>query len=59
MQIHRVGYGILGFYRVAKLGHLWDMTPKQERLKVLSFWSKHGMAATMDAFGVSRRTLYR
>jgi transposase InsO family protein len=37
------------------------MTPKdaQERLKILRFWDKHGLQATRDAFGVSRRTLYR
>ncbi|MGC9128974.1 MAG: helix-turn-helix domain-containing protein, partial [Acidithiobacillus sp.] len=37
------------------------MTPKeaQERLKILTFFDKHGLAATVDAFGVSRRTLYR
>ncbi|MEJ5211645.1 MAG: helix-turn-helix domain-containing protein, partial [Burkholderiales bacterium] len=37
------------------------MTPKdaQERLKILRFFDKHGLAATVDAFGVSRRTLYR
>ena len=26
--------------------------------RVLAFWQKHGMKATMDAFGVKRRTLY-
>jgi transposase-like protein len=37
------------------------MTPKdaQERLKILRFWERHGLQATRDAFGVSRRTLYR
>ncbi len=37
------------------------MTPKdaQERLEILRFWDKHGLQATRDAFGVSRRTLYR
>ncbi|WP_284155515.1 helix-turn-helix domain-containing protein [Sulfuricystis multivorans] len=37
------------------------MIPKdaQERLKILRFFDKHGLAATVDAFGVSRRTLYR
>mgnify|MGYP003394505253 CR=1 FL=1 len=61
MQVQGIGYGIRGFYRVAKLGHLWEMTPKdaQRRLDILRFWDKHGLAATWDAFGVSRRTLYR
>jgi transposase InsO family protein len=61
MQIHHVGYRIRGLYRVAALGHLWDMTPKdaQRRLEILRFFDKHGLAATRDAFGVSLRTLYR
>ncbi|MEW5791667.1 MAG: hypothetical protein AB1790_09380 [Pseudomonadota bacterium] len=28
-------------------------------MKILRFWDRHGLAATLDAFGVSRRTLYR
>jgi hypothetical protein len=46
MQIHRVGYRIRGFYRVAALGHLWDMTPKDahRRLEILRFFDKHGFA---------------
>jgi hypothetical protein len=61
MQIHRDGYRIRGFYRVAALGHLWEVTPKDahRRLEILRFFDKHGLAATRDAFGVSRRTLYR
>ncbi|WP_141738720.1 helix-turn-helix domain-containing protein, partial [Acidithiobacillus caldus] len=39
----------------------WEMTPKdaQERLRIVQFWDKHGLVAACDAFGVSRRTLYR
>ena len=29
------------------------------RAQVLTFWRKHGLKATMDAYQVSRRTLYR
>jgi hypothetical protein len=29
------------------------------RVKILGFWSEHGTKATKDAFGVSRRTLFR
>ena len=39
-----------------------SMRNKQEverRVKILDFWKKHGEKATKDAFGVSRRTLYR
>jgi len=28
-----------------------------QRLKILTFWGKHGLSATLDAFEVSRRTL--
>jgi predicted DNA-binding transcriptional regulator YafY len=37
------------------------MTPKDahRRLEILRFLDKHGLAATHDAFAVSRRTLYR
>jgi len=55
MQIHHMGYGIKGFYKLAKLGQLWDMIPKeaQYRLRVLRFWKKYGLEATRGAFGVS------
>lgn len=61
MQVQRIGYGLKGFYRLAALGQKWEMTPKdaQERLRILQFWERHGLSATQEAFGVSRRTLYR
>ena len=60
MQVHHIGYRIRGFYRVAKIGHCWDMnTHAQKRTDILRFWQTHGSAATCDAFKVSRRTLYR
>jgi transposase InsO family protein len=31
----------------------------ERRVKILGFWSAHGEKATKDAFGVSRRTLFR
>lgn len=31
----------------------------QKRVKILSFWEEYGEAATKDAFGVSRATLFR
>ncbi len=59
--MQHIGYRIRGFYQVAALGHLWQMTLKdaQRRLEILRFFDKHGLAATRDAFAVSRRTLYR
>jgi hypothetical protein len=60
MRVQPMGYRVRGFYRVAALGHLWEMTPKdaQQRLEILCFFDKHGREATVDAFGVLRRTLY-
>ena len=31
----------------------------KERARILTFWNKYGLGATEEAFGVSRRTLYR
>lgn len=61
MQVQHIGHRIRGFYGIAQLGHLWEMTPKDtpQRLRILQFFETHGLAATVDAFGVSRRTLYR
>jgi transposase InsO family protein len=36
-----------------------NQTEVERRVKILKFWDKHGEKATTDAFGVSRRTLYR
>jgi hypothetical protein len=33
-------------------------TEAQRRLKILHFWEKHGDEATIDAYQISRRTLY-
>jgi transposase InsO family protein len=37
-----------------------DMITKeaQRRMRILIFWQEHGLKATKDAFGVSRRTLF-
>ena len=61
MQIHRVSYGVRGFVRLANYALRWAhmLTDKaKHKAKVLSFWSKHGLAATLDAFSIKRRTLY-
>lgn len=31
----------------------------KERVKMLAFWERHGLPPTIEAFGVSRRTLFR
>jgi len=55
-----ISYGIKGLLRVAKLGlidaNMDDIVRK--RLKILNHWHKFGLASTVDAFGVSKSTLY-
>jgi len=60
VQIKWIGYGIEGFKRVADRALYWDMicSSAEQRLKVLQFWERHGLSATQEAFGVSRRTLF-
>ncbi len=60
MQFERFSRGIRGFATVANRALYWDMICKtaEERLKVLKFWDHHGLQATREAFGVSRRTLF-
>jgi transposase InsO family protein len=60
MQVHWIGKGIKGFATVADRALYWDMIchSAEERLRVLQFWERHGLAATREAFDVSRRTLF-
>lgn len=39
--------------------HMRNKAEVDRRLKILGFWETHGDQATKDAFGVSRRTLFR
>ena len=54
MQIHYTGYRIRGGYRVAHLGHVWEMTSKhaQHRLAILAFAGRHGKIAASEAFTI-------
>lgn len=60
MQVQRVGYRVKGFYGLADYALRWGMVHKDAaaRLKILRFFERHGLEATLEAFGVSRRTLY-
>ena len=59
MQIHNYSYRIRGFSRLADYAIRWDMLSDKAKHKarVLSFWAKHGLEATMEAFEVKGRTL--
>lgn len=61
MQTDYLFNGIRGYTRFKRLCYLLDMETKeaQQRLKILQFFEKYGLHATIEAFGVSRRTLYR
>ena len=61
MQIHRLSYQVKGFVRLARYAIRWTRmitTKAKHKLKVLGFWKQYGLKAALDAFGVSRRTLY-
>lgn len=47
------------YARVIRLRHMRNQKEVERRVKILVFWEVHGDQATHDAFGVSRRTLYR
>ena len=60
MRVQHVGHRIQGFYRLADYALRWGMIvpDAQRRLEILGFWRRHGLAATCEAFKLSRRTLY-
>ncbi len=61
MQYQHIGHKVKGFYRTAKYALRYlDMISKKAlyRAKILGFWAKHGLQATLDAFPVKRRTLF-
>ena len=64
MQIRSIHYKIAGSYRIAnwlttQLAIMKTITEKARlKARILQFWHKHGIEATMDAFGIPRRTLY-
>lgn len=62
MQIFNKFRGTRGFVIAYErlLRFRYMITPHtEERVRILSFWKKHGLAATEEAFKISRRTLFR
>ena len=47
------------YERQLRLASMHNQKEAENRLRILIFWEKHGDEASMEAFGVSRRTLYR
>lgn len=61
MRIHCKFTGVKGFVRLYQYGLKWKymITDKAKyKAKVLIFWEKHGLVATLDAFPVKRSTLF-
>ena len=61
MQTDYLFHGLKGFSYFQRVCYLWNMETDtaQKRLKILKFFEKYGPAATLEAFDISRRTLYR
>lgn len=63
MRIFNVFRGTKGWLSMWERGvrfrYMRNETEVRRRVKILDFWHTHGVDATTDAFGVSRRTLYR
>ena len=52
--------GWLSMYEsVIRFRYMRNQKEVERRVKILGFWQEHGEKATKDAFGVSRRTLFR
>ncbi|BAF69839.1 integrase core domain-containing protein [Nitratiruptor sp. SB155-2] len=61
MQIRYTFPGLKGYKRLKQIYYnsLMISEEAKRRKKILEFWQKYGLEATIEAFGVSRRTLYR
>jgi hypothetical protein len=61
MQTDYLFRGLKGYIIVKRFSYLFTMKTKEatNRYKILKFLDKYGLSATMEAFEVSKRTLYR
>lgn len=60
MQIIRISYGVKGFAILYNDGLKYRMLTEKakHKVKVIVFWEKHGLEATLDAFPHKKSTLY-
>ena len=60
MQYQRINWHIKGLIKIADLAYKSDNMSQSanDKYKILCFWDKHGLQATIDAFEVKKRTLY-
>ena len=61
MQADYLFNGIKGYAQLTRFSYLFNMKTNEatQRYKILQFYEKYGLEATKDAFGISRRTIYR
>ena len=62
MQIKRLGYQVRGFWKLNDYAIRYTRmvtNEAQDRAKILAHWQIYGLASTLHAFRVSRRTLFR
>jgi hypothetical protein len=61
MQTDYLFHGIKGFERFAYYCYRYDMVSKEanRRYKIVLFYEKYGLDAMLEAFEISKRTLYR
>lgn len=61
MQTDYLFNGIRGYSKFKRFSYLFEMenTEATKRLKIIKFFDKYGLEATIEAFAVSRRTIYR
>jgi len=60
-HIHCKYTGVKGFLTLYNdaLRYAYMITKKAlQRMKILAFWEKYGLEATMEAFNIKRRTLF-
>lgn len=61
MSVFSTFKGIRGILGVASMHHKYTTMitrSTEKRVEILTFWKKHGYAATHDAYKVSERTLF-
>jgi hypothetical protein len=60
MQYKSIAYRLKSFYKIADLAYELDNMNQSanDKFKILCFWDRHGLQATIDAFGITRCTLY-
>jgi len=61
MQTDYLFNGIKGYSTFKRFSYLLEMETKEanNRLKILQFYEKYGLNATIEAFDISKRTIYR